>query len=294
MYCGYCRIRIDTGNYCPICGRRLSPSEFNAGSIVDEGVIEDRRGIAGKGPRFNFSKPLCLLFAALLIAAMLLPWFSITASVAGIRLLNGKQVSIFGLRPFVQGCYSTVQKFIGSGWVLTEEGESIVFLVDGILLMLTLYFGVAAFCIAAFGVIGLFSKGRVRYFFARVGSAMLFIGTLVMIAAVFVGRYFLARFLADPPKDLIVKFGGSVEPMIWLFAAALGAILFRTLGIKLLRYLNGVSAMNRGDYRTAEREFTIINCTHKLPKTFSKAKHKRAARHNTYGEREDYGDHIVG
>ena len=294
MYCGYCKIRIDTGNYCPICGRRLSPSEFNAGSIVDEGVIEDRRSIAGKGPRFNFSKPLCLLFAALLIASMLLPWFSVSASVSGVRLLNGKQVSIFELRPFVKSCYSTVQKLLGSGYVLTEEGENIVFLVNGILLMITLYFGLCAANIALFGVIGLVSKGRARYFFARIGSTMLFIGTLVMIAAVFVGRYFLSRFIADPPKDLAVKIGGSIAPVFWLFVSAILAILFRTLGIRLLRYLNGISAMNRSDYRTAEREFTIINCTHKLPRTFSKAKHKRAARHNTYGEREDYGDHIIG
>ena len=294
MYCSYCKVRIDTGNYCPICGRRLSPNEFNAGAIVDERVIEDRRSVRSRGPRFNFSKPLCLFFALLLVALMILPWFSVSVSVSGVRLLNEKKLGIFELRAFVKSCYEATNKLIGSEFVLTEQGERIVWLVNGALIAVTLYFGLAAVNIILFGIIGLFTKGRLRYFFARVGSTALFIGTLVMIASVFTGGHFLARFLADPPADLAVQLGGAVDPVVWLFVCALAAILFRTLGIRLLRYLNGVSSMNRGDYRTAEREFTIINAADKLPRTFSKAKHRRGARHNTYGSREDYGDHVVG
>lgn len=294
MYCGYCKVRIDTGNYCPICGRRLSPSEFNAGAIVDDSVIEDRRSLQPKGPRFNFSKPLCLVFALLLIALMILPWFSVSVSVSGVRLLNEKKLGIFELRTFVKSCYEAVNRLIGSEYELTAQGEKIVWAVNGILIMITLCFAVSAVNILLFGLVGLFTKGRLRYFFARIGSTMLFIGSLVMIAAVFVGRYALQKFIADPPADMAVNVGGSISPVVWLFLAAAAAILFRTLGIRLLRYLNGISSMNRGDYRTAEREFGIINAADKLPRTFSKAKHKRGARHNTYGSREDYGDGVVG
>ena len=42
MYCPNCKIKFEgSGNYCPLCGGRLSADEHNYGYIVDDSVISD-------------------------------------------------------------------------------------------------------------------------------------------------------------------------------------------------------------------------------------------------------------
>ena len=287
MYCSKCKIKVDNvGVHCPVCGSRMSENEFDAGSIVDDNCIEDRRGRAKRGVRFNFSKPLCLFFAALLIATLFIPWFSVTLTVDQITLFDGKKLSMMGLQPFVRDCFATYKRFAGANMAVSEDT---LWLINGMLLLVKLYFVICAINLLLFGLIGLFSKGKLRYFFARVGSTALFIGIIAVMIAALVGSAQLRKL-----GGAEAGFTLDLRLCFWLFVSALAALLFRILGMRLLRYTNGISCLNRGDYATAEKEFIIINCVKKLPKTFSKAKHRRAARHNTYGEsNQDYGDGVL-
>lgn len=272
MYCSNCKITVDApAKFCPLCGQRMSEDERHMGSIDDDALYRGADNAVRKGPRFNFSKPLSLILAALMLMTMLAPWISISATVSELHILNDKQVTIFGLRPFVKDAYETVMRYLGPAVTLDEKTKETIWMADGILLLVTLYFVICAFCFIMFGVIGLFSKGKARYFFARLGSTMYFIGTIALIAAVYIGDQLIKQAIADLPW-YVVKFTIGLKPVFWLFIAAACALLFRTLGIRLLRYINGISCMNRGDYRTAEKEFTIINCMNKYRRTFTKRK----------------------
>ena len=97
MYCHHCKIRFDEElTECPVCGRRLSESEFYAGAIADDAVYVDQRPFSNSGSRrqLNFSKPLCLLFALILIGSMLLPMLYAKMSINGQETMDNKAVGI--------------------------------------------------------------------------------------------------------------------------------------------------------------------------------------------------------
>ena len=294
MYCPDCKITVESGSYCPLCGKKMSADRHNIGTLVDPSCYDDDRPVPRKGVRFNFSKPLCLLFALILIGFALLPWFTISFSAASLIGISGKELTIISFRTYLLDTYGTIVKLLSPIAVIDDSIRAAVESANTAMLLIQLYFAVAFLNIALFGIIGLLSKGRARYFFARVGAALYSIGSILLIAGICIGREVLKNMLERNTGNLAVPISVDIKPCVWLFIALAACLLFRFGGIRLLRYLNGISSMNRGDYRTAEREFEIINCVNKLPKNFSKSKFKRGARHNRYGDSgKDYGDGVL-
>ena len=290
MYCHNCKISVESeSGFCPVCGRRLSKSEFYAGSIGDDSIYEESISLARgnsqkrKEVRFNFSKPLCLLFAALLIASMLMPFALASVSVGGTALLSEKPLTIIELHDTSADCAGRTLESLKNGFSEAERAQRLA-LVKSISIAVTAYFGVCAAFLTLFGLTGLVSKGKLRYFFGRIGGTMYFIGLLALIAAIISSRFLLPQRVAAVSERSGEVLAASVKPTAWLFVSAAAALLFRLLGIRLIRYLNGISCLNKGDYKTAEREFTIIRCFDKVPHTFGRAKLRRGVK---YGSRED-------
>ena len=57
--------------------------------------------------------------------------------------------------------------------------------------------------------------------------------------------------------------------------------------------MNGVSCLNRGITDIAKREFSLIHCVKKVPKTYSKPKHRGRTNYTSYGDTESFNDGIV-
>ena len=112
MYCPDCKITVDSGSYCPLCGRKMSADRYNIGTLVDESCYEDSRTSAKQGVRFNFSKPLCLVFALILIAFAFMPWFRIRFSAASLINISGKELSVISFRTYLIDTYRTIVKLI--------------------------------------------------------------------------------------------------------------------------------------------------------------------------------------
>lgn len=75
-----------------------------------------------------------------------------------------------------------------------------------------------------------------------------------------------------------LQISASVKLTAHPYIALAAALVFRIFGIRLLRYLNGVSCLNRGITDIAKREFSLIHCVNKVPKTYSKCPNIAAER----------------
>ncbi len=294
MYCYHCKISFEEElTECPVCGRRLSESEFYAGAISDEIVYSDQRQFsnAGNGKKFNFSKPLCFVFALLLIGSMLLPFIIAKVSINGEAAIDNKTVGILSIRSDAD---AAAEKIVSAeGAVFTGE-ESAKLKSDAGKVSVGAIAGFA-FCAAnllLFGAVGLFSKGKLRYFFGRIGADAYIVLLLLLIAFAFFGKSVFGG-IAEKLKAHGVDLGFTAAPTAWLFAALAAAILVRTLGFRAIRYMNGTACMNSGDYRTAEREFTRIRCYDKVPHTFGKSRHRRGVHYGSGDSSKDYGDGVV-
>ncbi len=212
--------------------------------------------------KFNFSKPLCLIFALMLLFTMFMPWFRFSAKyeTGGLTVLNMNiEAAIFSLQQRFSETVDLLHNYGGLAGVSMNEYDEIIWMVNGILLLITAVFLLIAFSILLFGLIGTFSGGKARYFFARLGGTLLIIMTFsVLIIGIFGGQYLRDMMsMVDKSYGIDVSFGITFWPAITLVSA----IAFRIWGIKLLRKLNYRSSIARGRMEIAEREYAMLHGT---------------------------------
>lgn len=209
--------------------------------------------------KFNFSKPLCMIFALLLIFPMLMPWIKLSAQyeMQGIRVIDFNiEAAIFSVQQRFNDVAKMATNYSGIAGINMAEFDDLIWLINGILLLITALFMLIALNILLFGLIGLFSGGKARYFFGRVGGTLLIIATFaVLIIGIFGGMYLKDMMsMVDSSYGINASFGITVWPAI-LFVLA---IVFRIWGIKLLRKLNYSSCVARGKDNIARREYAML------------------------------------
>lgn len=209
--------------------------------------------------KFNFSKPLCILFALLLILPMFMPWvkFSARYETQGIRVIDFNiEASIFSVQQRFSDAVKLSKDYGGLAGIDLDGFEDLIWMVNGILLIITAFFLLIALNILLFGLIGLFSGGKARYFFGRVGGTLMIIATFAMLViGVFGGMYLKDMMsMVDSSYGIDVSFGITIWPAV-LFVLA---IVFRIWGIKLLRRLNYNSCTACGKDNIAQREYAML------------------------------------
>ena len=56
MYCPDCKIEVESGEYCPLCGRKLVRDSHSTGTVVDDSFSGEAAQVSGKKRcKFNFS-----------------------------------------------------------------------------------------------------------------------------------------------------------------------------------------------------------------------------------------------
>lgn len=209
--------------------------------------------------RLNFSKPLAILMATLLLLPMLMPWFKLYAKyeVGGINVFNFNiEASIFSIQQRFGEILELLQGYAGIAGVNVADYQDLIWTTNGILLLVTAFFMLIALNILLFGVIGMLSGRKARYFFGRIGGTLLIIATFsVIIIGVFGGLYLKDMMsMVDSSYGIDISFGITIWPAI-LFVLAL---VFRIWGIKLLRRLNYNSAIAHGKNDIAESERKML------------------------------------
>lgn len=210
--------------------------------------------------KFNFSKPLCIIFALLLLFPMFMPWvkFSAQYEMQGIRVIDVDiEAAIFSIQQRFSDAVEMSTGYAGIAGINMAEFEDMIWMVNGILLLITAFFMLIALNILLFGLIGLFSGGKARYFFGRVGGTLLIIATFaVLVIGVFGGMYLKDMMrMVDSSYGIDVSFGITFWPVV-LFVLA---VVFRIWGIKLLRQLNYNSCTARGNDDIAQREYAMLH-----------------------------------
>ncbi|MBR5949188.1 MAG: zinc ribbon domain-containing protein [Clostridia bacterium] len=227
---------------------------------------------ASSGKRFNLSKPLCLLMALIMLSTFFFPWMNANAVLNQTRLFTNRGVNIFELPSFIKGCINTALKLAGPGSELTQEGEHLVWILNGLLLFLAGLFLLIAVHFVLFGIIGLFSAGKLRYYFARVGGTMFFFALILFIGIVFIGNAALGSLSRQTTAEGVVMLELSIAPTVYAYAAAVLALIFRFFGVRALRRLNAESCLNRGRYDIAKREIKLLrrsDLMQRIPQTHS-------------------------
>lgn len=269
-YCKNCRVSFDNGDYCPLCGRRESVSttgsEAQPEAIVDASCCENAHEETKKYKettkcKFNFSKLLCLAFSIVFIVLMFFP--SIKIGISGsinflgeTKLEQSASYNVFELQPKFEELMDTFSSAAPMIGIEASDFEDTIWAINGVLLCTIGYFLLVALSFALFGIIGLFSRGRARYFFAKLGAWLGIAGNLFIIVAALIVNSILKGITGDlAAAGIMIEVHTSITacPVVLLVLL----ILFLTLGIRLLRYLNGVSCMNRGVYDIATREFKL-------------------------------------
>ena len=115
----------------------------------------------------------------------------------------------------------------------------------------------------------------------------------MLIIAVLIGNAKLGAAVAAFGAQNELQISAAVKLTAHPYIALAAALVFRIFGIRLLRYLNGVSCLNRGITDIAKREFSLIHCVKKVPKTYSKPKHRGRTNYTSYGDTESFNDGIV-
>lgn len=278
QYCKKCNKRVTIpSKFCTECGERLIETDEGA-SRLNYSREAQRSAPSPSGIRFNFSKPLALVMAIIMLATFFFPWIRANAALNGAKLITNRGVNIFELPSFVKGCIDTALKLAGPGAELTQEGEHLAWLLNGLLLLLTGLFLIIAVHFVLFGIIGLFSAGKLRYYFARVGGTLYFIALLLFIGIVFLGNAALASLSDKTTAEGVLSLYISIAPTVYVYAAAVLALAFRTLGIPALRRLNAESCLNRGKYDIAKREIALLkrkDLMARIPKAYSQAANRK-------------------
>ena len=272
QYCEKCNARVVIpAKYCPECGEILKETHESAARAYYSREAQSTVQSSSGGIRFNFSKPLAFILALVMLATFFFPWMSANATLNEMKLLTNRGVNIFELPSFISGCIDKALKLAGPGSELTQEGEHLVWILNGLLLLLTGLFFIIAVHFVLFGVIGLFSAGKLRYYFARVGGTLYFIALLLFIGLVFIGNAALASISEKSTSEGVIKLYLSVAPTVYVYAAAVLALIFRVLGVRALRRLNAESCLNRGKYDIARREIGLLKSKKlmaRLPKAY--------------------------
>lgn len=293
MYCPDCKIEVESGEYCPLCGRKLVRDSHNTGTVVDDSFSGEAAQVSGKKRcKFNFSKPLCAVFALLLILSLAMPWFHLNVKYVSANVVDDR-LTILQLKPQFSYYCGMVSRLAGTFGTDMNQYADLITAAEGILLAAESYFMLCGIHFLLFGIIGLFSRGKLRYYFARVGSTMYIIGLLVLIIAVLIGNAKLGAAVAAFGAQNELQISASVKLTAHPYIALAAALVFRIFGIRLLRYLNGVSCLNRGITDIAKREFSLIHCVKRVPKTYSKPKHRGRTNYTSYGDTESFNDGIV-
>ena len=188
MYCPDCKIEVESGEYCPLCGRKLVRDSHSTGTVVDDSFSGEAAQVSGKKRcKFNFSKPLCAVFALLLILSLAMPWFHLNVKYVSANVVDDR-LTILQLKPQFSYYCGMVSRLAGTFGTDMNQYADLITAAEGILLAVESYFMLCGIHFLLFGIIGLFSRGKLRYYFARVGSTMYIVGLLVLIIAVLIGN----------------------------------------------------------------------------------------------------------
>lgn len=63
MYCPDCKIEVESGEYCPLCGRKLVRDSHSTGTVVDDSFSGEAAQVSGKNAANSISAnrfALCL------------------------------------------------------------------------------------------------------------------------------------------------------------------------------------------------------------------------------------------
>lgn len=273
QYCEKCGTQIViSAKYCPECGERMSAAAEGGACVQAANEAEMSAPRDSGGIRFNFSKPLSLVFALIMLATFFFPWMRANAVLNGIAIQKNGGVNIFALPSFIKKCINSFTMIAGPGAELTDAGERLVSMLNILLMLITTVFLLIAVHFVLFGIVGLFSSGKLRYYFARVGGTLYLIALLLFIGLVFLGNAALGALSRQSTADGSMELALSVAPTAYVYAAAVLALVFRVFGIRALRRLNAESCLNRGKYEIAAREIELIGreeLLSRIPKTHS-------------------------
>lgn len=274
MYCPDCKIEVESGEYCPLCGRKLVRDSHSTGTVVDDSFSGEAAQVSGKKRcKFNFSKPLCAVFALLLILSLAMPWFHLNVKYVSANVVDDR-LTILQLKPQFSYYCGMVSRLAGTFGTDMNQYADLITAAEGILLAAASYFMLCGIHFLLFGIIGLFSRGKLRYYFARVGSTMYIIGLLVLIIAVLIGNAKLGAAVAAFGAQNELQISASVKLTLHPYLRCC-CTRFQNLRDRLLRYLNGVSCLNRGITDIAKREFSIDSLREKSAKNVLKAQTSR-------------------
>lgn len=260
-FCPYCGNDLDEGDmFCCMCGKRLYNEPYRdekaalqertstapmekAGLVSEDGAyahnaaqLEQGAGAKKRGK----SRLICIFLSAVMLALFFVPWLRFSAGIDGIGgkelpLFKNRGVPIVSLQPFAKETFAAFTKLAGDD-PFTEEGKQIIWYANGALLLIEGYFLIVMLHFLLFALLGIFTSGKARYYFARVGSTMMFLGLIVFITLAYTAGAYLGGAGSDPNAALALKI--KLAPTLFAFIAAALALLFRTLGIREIRKLD--------------------------------------------------------
>lgn len=165
MYCPDCKIEVESGEYCPLCGRKLVRDSHSTGTVVDDSFSGEAAQVSGKKRcKFNFSKPLCAVFALLLILSLAMPWFHLNVKYVSANVVDDR-LTILQLKPQFSYYCGMVSRLAGTFGTDMNQYADLITAAEGILLAAESYFMLCGIHFLLFGIIGLFSRGKLRYYF---------------------------------------------------------------------------------------------------------------------------------
>lgn len=123
---------------------------------------------------------------------------------------------------------------------------------------------------------------------------MYIVGLLVLIIAVLIGNAKLGAAVAAFGAQNELQISASVKLTAHPYIALAAALVFRIFGIRLLRYSNGVSCLNRGITDIAKRRVFIDSLREKSARKRTQSpNHRGRTNYTSYGDTESFNDGIV-
>lgn len=134
MYCPDCKIEVESGEYCPLCGRKLVRDSHSTGTVVDDSFSGEAAQVSGKKRcKFNFSKPLCAVFALLLILSLAMPWFHLNVKYVSANVVDDR-LTILQLKPQFSYYCGMVSRLAGTFGTDMNQYADLITAAEGILL----------------------------------------------------------------------------------------------------------------------------------------------------------------
>lgn len=281
----------DDAVYCAACGKKLilpqNKQKFNGEFFEEEELLEHGRIVSDGLPinttekmdyydkitgkklvgdnyepeyveHFDWSKLLCPLFAAIMIALMLVPWikFNVFASFPGVDdIVLGIRLPVYNLYKQVSRMCVACENYAQFVGLTTDEYHNCVSIVNNVMLGITAYFAAAGIVMFSFGIIGAITNKKMRNTLGNIGLMMMLIGTGILLIITFVGGLYvrdMTRMIEDYEFTILI----FLRPHLWLVIAFMMSVLLKTLGMKRLQIIANWSSPH---YLSAEDKLKKIN-----------------------------------